>query len=432
MRSIDSKKAVEIIQNKNHNPFLFRLSKLRRNSIYFLAILGPGLVVMFADTDAGSVITAAQSGAVWKYKLLLLQLLLIPIVYMVQELAVRLGVVTGKGHGELIREHFGKGWAWVSVSTLMVASLGALITEFAGVAGAGLLFGIPSWLSVGMAIALLLIVVWTGSYRSVERIAILVGSFELVFVVVAWWAGPKPAEMLHGMTQIPWHQSGYIYLAVANIGAVIMPWMIFYHQSAVVDKGLKIKDLKASRRDTALGSVITQVIMIAVLVAVAATIGMHKPGESLNTVQEIADALTPFLGVRVGKILFALGIIGASLVAAIVVSLATAWGLGEVSGYKRSLEFQPRKAPWFYIVYTIMLLVGGVLIVSGINLINLSVAVQVMNAALLPIVLGFLYLLATRVLPKPYRLRGTYSKVVGTVVVITSLFGIYAAFSPWL
>ncbi len=403
----------------------------RRKMLGFLTIFGPGLVVMFADTDAGSVITAAQSGAVWGYKLLLLQLVLIPVVYMVQELAVRLGLVTGKGHGELIREHFGKGWAWLSVSTLMVACLGALITEFAGVAGAGLLFGIPPWLSVGMAVLLLSIVAWTGSYLSVERIAILIGSFELVFLVVAWWARPSPAAMLNGLTQIPWRQPGYMYLAVANIGAVIMPWMVFYHQSAVVDKGMTTKDLRTARRDTAIGAVITQLIMIAILVTVAATIGVYHPGESLNTVQQIADALTPFLGKTVGTILFALGMVGASLVAAIVVSLATAWGLGEVSGYKRSLEHQPHKAPWFYIVYTAMLIIGGVMVVSGVNLVNLSVAVQVMNAALLPIVLGFLYLLAIKALPKPYRLHGGYSVVVGMVVAITSILGIYAALSPF-
>ncbi len=403
----------------------------RRKMLGFLTIFGPGLVVMFADTDAGSVITAAQSGAVWGYKLLLLQLILIPVVYMVQELAVRLGLVTGKGHGELIREHFGKGWAWLSVSTLMVACLGALITEFAGVAGAGLLFGIPPWLSVGMAVLLLSIVAWTGSYLSVERIAILIGSFELVFLVVAWWARPSPEAMLSGLTQIPWREPGYMYLAVANIGAVIMPWMVFYHQSAVVDKGMTTKDLRAARRDTAIGAVITQLIMIAILVTVAATIGVYHPGESLNTVQQIADALTPFLGKTVGTILFALGMVGASLVAAIVVSLATAWGLGEVSGYKRSLEHQPRKAPWFYIVYTVMLIIGGVMVVSGVNLVNLSVAVQVMNAALLPIVLGFLYLLAIKALPKAYRLQGGYSVVVGMVVVITSILGIYAALSPF-
>ncbi len=396
------------------------------NIVAILAIFGPGLVVMFADTDAGSVITAAQSGAIWGYKLLLLQIILIPIVYMVQELAVRLGLVTGKGHGELIREHFGKKWAWISISTLMIACLGALITEFAGVAGAGLLFGVPAWLSVSMAVLFLSIVAWTGSYLSVERIAILIGSFELVFIIVALWAHPSPAAMGNGLINVPWHHQGYIYLFVANIGAVIMPWMIFYHQSAVVDKGMKSKDLKAARRDTAMGAVITQLIMIAILVAVAATIGTANPGQSLNTIQQIADALTPFLGEFAGKVLFALGMVGASLVAALVVSLATAWGLGEVSGYERSLEHNPRRAPWFYGIYTGMLVIGGIIVVSGINLVNLSVAVQVMNAALLPIVLGFLYLLALKALPEPYRLRGAYSIVVGIVVFITSSLGVYA------
>lgn len=409
------------------------IKKSKRDTlIKFLMVLGPGLVVMFADTDAGSIVTAAQSGAVWGYRLLLLQVLLIPIVYMVQELAVRLGLVTGKGHGELIREHFGKGWAWLSVSTLVIACLGALVTEFAGLAGVGMLFGISPWISIGATVVFLSFIAWTGSYHKVERLAILIGSFELAFVFVALWSHPDTKEMVAGLAQVPWHQPGYIYLAVANIGAVIMPWMVFYHQSAVVDKGLKVTDLPASRRDTAIGAVITQIIMIAVLVATAATIGKYHPGESLNTVQQISGALTPFLGKTAGIILFSLGMIGASIVAAIVVSLATAWGLGEVSGYKRSLEHHPSEAPWFYIVYTAILIIGAVLVLSGINLVNLSVAVQVLNAMLLPIVLGFLYLLAVKALPDEYRLKGTYSWVVGTVVVISCVFGVYAAFAPIL
>jgi len=199
--------------------------------------------------------------------------------------------------------------------------MGALITEFAGVAGAGLLFGIPTWLSVGMAVILLIIMAWTGSYRSVERIAIMLGSFELIFLFVAWQAHPDPAAMLKGLADVPWRHSGYIYLAVANIGAVIMPWMIFYHQ---------VKHLKIARIDTAIGAVITQLIMIAILVATAATIGVNHPGKSLNTVQQIADSLTPFLGKMTGTILFSLGMVGASMVAAVVVSLAAAWGLAMV------------------------------------------------------------------------------------------------------
>ena len=195
---------------------------------------------------------------------------------------------------------------------------------------------------------------------------------------------------------------------------------------------MSIKHLKIARIDTAIGAIVTQLIMIAILVATAATIGINNPGKSLNTVQQIADSITPFLGKTTGTILFSMGMIGASLVAAVVVSLAAAWGLGEVSGYKHSLEHHPSKAPWFYIVYTVMLIIGGITVVSGVNLITLSVAVQVMNAALLPIVLGFLYMLAVKALPKEYRLQGSYRIFVGIIVVATSSMGVYAAFSSFV
>ncbi|NOX15835.1 MAG: divalent metal cation transporter, partial [Epsilonproteobacteria bacterium] len=343
-----------------------------------------------------------------------------------QELAVRLGLTTGKGHGELIKEYFGQKWAWLSVSTLVVACVGALITEFAGISGAGLLFGIPTWISVSATVLLLILIAWSGSYRSVERVAIILGAFELVFLYVAWQAHPDISAMVEGLAIMPWHNGGYVYLAVANIGAVIMPWMVFYHQSAVIDKGMTQKHLKMARIDTAIGAVVTQLIMIAILVATAATIGKYNPGQSLDTVQQIADALTPFLGKTVGIVLFSTGLIGASLVAAIVVSLAAAWGVGEVSGFKHSLEDHPKEAPWFYIVYTLVLIISGIVVISGVNLIALSVAVQVMNAALLPIVLGFLYLLALKALPQEYRLKGSYAIVVGIIVVATSLMGVYA------
>ncbi len=395
-------------------------------------VLGPGLVVMLADTDAGSVITAAQSGAVWGYKLLPLQVVLIPVLYIVQELTVRIGIATGKGHGELIKEYFGPRWAWFSVGTLALASIGALVTEFAGIGGVGLLFGIPLKVSVGMSVLFLAIVAWTGSYRSVERIAILIGSFELAFVLVAIMAHPRASEIAAELTQIPWGNSGYLYLAAANVGAVIMPWMIFYQQSAVVEKRLTIHDLRAARWDTAMGAVVTQVIMGAIIVATAATLGREQPGVPLDTVQQITNALIPALGENLGVIFFALGMVGAAMVAAVVVSLAMAWGLGEVSGYRHSLEYHPLEAPWFYAVYTVALVLSGLLVISGINLVALSVSVQVMNALLLPIVLGFLYLLALKVLPDPYRVRGRYGAVVGVVVVVTSGFGVAAVLNMLL
>src|SRR5713226_9651664 len=203
----------------------------RTRWLTFLAVLGPGLVVMLADTDVGSIVTAAQSGTRWGYKLLLLQFILIPILYLVQELTVRLGIFTGKGHGELIRDTFGPLWAWVSVAGLAVAVMGAIVTEFAGIAGVGEVFGVPRWVCLLAAVAFLLGVVWTGTYRRVERIAIALGLFELAFVVVAIAAHPDARLMAVGMTHVPLGDTSYLYLVLANIGAVIMPWMIFYQQS---------------------------------------------------------------------------------------------------------------------------------------------------------------------------------------------------------
>jgi Mn2+/Fe2+ NRAMP family transporter len=391
-----------------------------------LAVAGPGLVVMFADTDAGSIVTAAQSGAQWGYHLLALQVILIPILYIVQELTLRLGLVTGRGHGELIRAHFGRGWAWVSISTLLLACVGALISEFSGIAGVGALFGIPTWLSVGSVIAFLTYVVWTGTYRRVERIALALGLFELIFAVVAWQSHPHMREIAQEIRTIPLGNSHFLYLAAANVGAVIMPWMVFYQQSAVVDKRLAPHDLKEARIDTAWGAVLTQIVMACVLIAVAATIGAHNSGTHLDSVQQIAGALVPFLGETTGEVFFALGMVGAALVAAIVVSLTAAWGLGELTGYHHSLEKHPREAPWFYGVYTASLLGGGLIVMSGINLVQLSIGVEVMNALLLPIVLGLLYLLALKALPHPYRLHGWYAILVGVVITATALFGLYA------
>ncbi|MBU6499740.1 MAG: divalent metal cation transporter, partial [Rhodospirillales bacterium] len=317
------------------------------------AVIGPGLVVMLADTDVGSIITAGQSGVQWGYRLLLLQLLLVPILYVVQELTVRLAIFTGRGHGELIRERFGPGWAWLSAGGLAIASAGALLTEFSGVAGIGELYGVPRAVSLPLAAIALLAVVLSGSYRRVERAAMLLGLFELAFFGVAWAARPDLGVLAHDSVTIPLREPGYLYLVAANIGAVVMPWMVFYQQSAVADKKLGPVHLTAARWDTALGALVTQLIMAAVLVAAAATLGAHDRQASLSTVGDMSAALTPFLGHEFGRLVFGLGVLGAALVAAIVASLALARGLGEVAGYRRSLEHHPLEARWFYGVYAL-------------------------------------------------------------------------------
>ncbi len=393
-----------------------------------LAVFGPGLVVMLADTDVGSIITAANSGVQFGYRMLSQQLLLIPVLYVVQELTVRLGIFTGRGHGELIRDRFGKDWAWVSAAGLGIATAGALLTEFAGVAGVGELYGVPRWISLGLAATALLGVVLTGSYRRVERAAIAVGLFEFVFFFVAWAAHPDVGLMARQSIDIPWSNQNFWFLSAANIGAVIMPWMVFYQQSAVADKRLGPEHFSAARWDTAAGAVITQLVMAAVVVATAATIGRTTPDATLNTVGDISHAITPFLGDGVGKFVFSAGILGAGLVASIVVSLASAWGFGEVTGYRRSLEANPLQAPWFYGVYAGCVVVGAVVVALWPNLVALSVDVQVMNALLLPLVLGFLIALAVWALPGKHKLRGWYLWLVVAIAALTTALGVFGAF----
>jgi Mn2+/Fe2+ NRAMP family transporter len=400
-----------------------------RQRLPLVAVFGPGIVVMLADTDVGSIITAGQSGVQWGYKLLLLQVLLMPILYIVQEFTVRLGIFTGRGHGELIRSAFGPVWAWVSAAGLAVATAGALLTEFSGVAGVGDLYGVPRLITLPLAAAALLAIVLTGSYRRVERAAIIIGLFEFAFFGVAWAARPDMATLAHDALSIPLANTGYLYLVAANIGAVIMPWMIFYQQSAIADKKLTGEHYVAARWDTAIGAVVTQLVMAAVLIAAAATIGRHSPNATLNTVGDMSKALTPFLGQQVGRLVFGLGVLGAALVAAIVSSLALAWGLGEVAGYRRSLEHHPLKARWFYAVYAVCVIGGAAVVGFAPNLVSLNVGVQVMNALLLPLVLGFLIRLAMVTLPPAYRLRGWYLWVVLVVCTITCALGVYGGLS---
>lgn len=392
----------------------------------FLATWGTGLVVMLADTDAGSLITAAQSGAQWGYRMLLPQVILIPILYVAQEMTVRLGIVTGKGHGALIRARFGRGWALLSASTLLLSAVGALLTEFAGVAGVGALFGVSPFVTVPIAVAFLLSLALTGSYGRVERIGIAIGLAELAFVAAVVMSHPNPGAVAQGLASMPLGRASYLTLLAANVGAVVMPWMIFYQQGAMIDKRLSTGAIRRARYDTAVGAVLTQVIMIAVVAAVAATIGLHRPGAALTSVGQISHSLTPYLGHLGGKVLFGLGILGAALVAAIVSSLAGAWGLAEVFGWAHSLNERPsRRSARFYVTYAGIHLLGAGLVLASADLVSLSVDVEIMNALLLPIVLGFLLALEARALPPEWRMRGTRKYLTWTVCLIVIGFGLY-------
>lgn len=392
----------------------------------FLAAWGPGLVVMLADTDAGSLVTAAQSGAQWGYRMILPQVILMPILYVVQEMTVRLGIVTGRGHGALIREGFGRRWALLSACTLFLSAIGALITEFAGIAGVGQLFGVSRWVTVPVVTAFLLGLALTGSYGRVERIGIAVGLAELAFIPAMLMAHPDVASLVRGLGSLPLGDSSFLFLLAANVGAVIMPWMIFYQQGAVIDKKLSITAIRQARHDTAFGAFLTQLITITVVITLAATIGLQDPGAALNTVGQIAGALTPYLGHLGGTVLFGLGILGAALVAAVVSSLAGAWGLAEVFGWKHTLNERPnRRTAKFYLTYSLAHLLGAVLVLSSFDLVRLTVGVEVMNALLLPIVLGFLLALEAKALPAQWRMRGVHKYLTWVLCLVVIAFGVY-------
>ena len=391
-----------------------------------LAVWGPGLVVMLADTDAGSLITAAQSGAKWGYRMVLPQLVLIPILYVVQEMTVRLGIVTGKGHGALIREHFGRGWALLSVGTLFISAIGALLTEFAGVAGVGELFGLPRPLTIPVATALLIGVGVTGNYRLTERIGIALGLGELAFIPALLMAHPSIAAIGHGLEGLPIGNSSYLMLLAANVGAVIMPWMIFYQQGAVIDKGLHSVNIRSERRDTAIGAILTQLIMVTMVLVFATAVGRTNPGATLNTVGDMIRALQPYVNATVGKIMFGGAVLGAALVAALVASIAGAWGLSEVFGWNHTLNKPPsRQNAKFYTTYILAHILGAVVVLLHVNLVRLILGVMVMNALLLPVVLGFLLALEARVLPCAMRMHGPYRWVVSALSLLVIGFGIY-------
>lgn len=395
------------------------------------AVIGPGLVVMLADTDAGSVITAAQSGAQYGYRLLVWEIALIPALYVVQEITVRLGLATGSGHGELIRASFGRRWAVLSAATLSVACVGALVTEFTGLAGVAALVGLPRYVPVGTGAAGIAVLIMTGRCRRVVRIGLALGAMELLFIPAAVLAHPHGPALMQGLGDPLQASTPYLTMLAANVGAVIMPWMVFYQQQAVSDMGhrgfTRREALRLARLDTAAGSVVTQLVMIAILVAAAATVGVIRPGASLTSVADIASGLTPVLGRAGTLILFGLGVIGAASVAAVVVALAGAWGAAEALGWRHSLNDPLSRAPRFYGLAAAGLAVGAVLALLSPDPAGLSVGVEVLNACLLPIVLGFLLALERRALPSAMRMRGTRLAVTYVLTGAIIAFGVYTA-----
>jgi Mn2+/Fe2+ NRAMP family transporter len=399
-----------------------------RGSLYasIVAVWGPGLLVMLADTDAGNIVTAAQAGSVWGFRLAPLLLLMIPVLILVQDLAVRIGVYRNRGFGDLVRERFGRVGAYAAGAALVAATLGSLITEFTGIAGVGELYGVSRWIILPLASVTLIAVAFTGEYRRVERIALLFGLFEVAFLFVAWRSQPAANDILRDVIDQKWNDTGYLYLVAGLVGATFNPWMIFYQASAISQKRLTAADYSAARWDTVFGAILTQTLTMAVLVAVAA-LRSGATGQSLEDIGEISRALTPLLGETTGRLVFSAGVVGAAMAAAIVCSLACAWGLSEMFGLPNSLERRARQSPGVLSIYAAWVVGSATLVLFVSNLVWLSVGMQVLNAVLLPIIVAPLVIIAATMLPNGARIVGLRLRVTVALVGIVAVTGLVGA-----
>lgn len=355
----------------------------------WLRVLGPAWVVMLADVDAPSVLTAAKAGTEFRLALIVPLLALIPLLYLIQEMTARLGIVTGRGHAELLRERYGFRWAAVAVISMAGIDLLAYVAEFAGIAlGAGIV-GLPAWLAVGLALVFHSLLVLTGSYRRYERIALVLSVALFTFVVLALTAHPGTGGVSLGQ---PVGERAYLDLVVATIGAVIMPWMLFYQQAATVEKGLRIEDLPAARTETLVGAVASEVLMVAVVVAAAAAMAGTAPGLG-STGGPLPEGLAR-LATGLPAILIAVGMVGASLLAAVVISLSSAWAWAELFRWPHSLNLSIRRAPAFYALYLFEVVPAALIALVARDLLMVVIDAMILNVVVLAIPLAFLVRMA--------------------------------------
>ncbi len=384
---------------------IHRISRLRRQMVIFLAVLGPGIITMVADNDAGGISTYAVTGSRYGFSLLWIFILLVPVAYYIQEMTVRLGAVTKRGHAEAIFEGFGPFWGWFSIFDLAVVNWLTLITEYIGMTAAASIFGLPPWLTFLGVTAILFAVVVTGRYWTFEKLTLFFCVFNLVYIPAALWAMNAPGaphwnRVLDGFVKpdIPGgFTTGLIFILLANIGTTITPWQVFFQQSSVVDKGLDVHDVKFGKWDTFAGSFITGVVAIFIIIATGAAFHYRPHPIAIEDARQTADALVPLLPHGQGRLareLFAIGLFDAGFLGALCISLSSSWAMGEVLGWAHSLNKSVRDAPWFYLAYLGMLLTSGaVVLIPGAPLVTITMYVQIVAVTLLPAALIFLILI---------------------------------------
>jgi NRAMP (natural resistance-associated macrophage protein)-like metal ion transporter len=411
--------------------FFYKYRRFVKVLKIYLLLAGPGLIVMLADNDAGGITTYTVTGAKYGYGLIWFLLLLLPVAYVVQEMTVRLGAVTKRGHAEAIFDAFGSFWGWFSFLDLALVNWLTLITEFIGMTAAMSIFHIPPIFTIAIVSVVMLLMVVQGRYWTWEKIAIVFAVLNLIYIPAAFLVHPSVGEVL-GQGLIPHFPGGFdstlFFFLMANIGTTIAPWMIFFQQSAVVDKGMKEKDIPFGQMDTLIGSAFTVIVAIFVVV-VTGTVLYGMQIDSAAQAATIMMGFNHWLGTFV-----AIGLFDAGFLGAICISLASSWAFGEVFGWAHSLNLKIREAPWFYACYLFAILTAGaVVLIPDAPLVLITLFVQVIAVTLLPAALVFLILLLNN-----EEIMGKYKNtlaqniagivIVTAIIVLSTLYGISTLF----
>jgi NRAMP (natural resistance-associated macrophage protein)-like metal ion transporter len=358
----------------------------RPRLLIYLAILGPGMIAASAGNDAGGIATFASVGAEHGYKLLWVLFPLTISLGIVQEMCARMGAITGKGLADLIRERFGVRWTAVVMLALLIANGGVTVSEFVGIAAATELFGVPRFVSVPIAALTIWWLVVKGSYKRVERVFLLMSLVFLGYVVSAFLAKPNWGTIAHEIVRPRFDfTSAYLFTFIAIVGTTISPYMQVFVQSSVVDKGVTAEDYHLTRLDVWVGTVFAMTMVFFIVISTAATLHLH--GEHVDSAGTAAQALRPFAG-PYAEALFGIGLFGASMLAAGVLPLATAYSISEALGFEKGVSSSFREAPIFVGIFTFLVALGAVVaMLPELPLIRVLLVTQVINGLLLPVIL---------------------------------------------
>jgi NRAMP (natural resistance-associated macrophage protein)-like metal ion transporter len=401
-------------------PRLRPRNRLAVKLVAVLAFLGPGIVAANAGNDAGGIATYSSIGARYGYDLLWMMALLTVSLIVVQEMAARMGAVTGKGLAELIREQYGPRWSLFSTGSVLFANLGICISEFVGIGAALGLAHVPPQASVPIAAAVVWLLVVRGSYKVAERVFVLMTIPFFAYPIAAILAHPHWGSVGSAIVAPKIHLTGtYVVLFIATVGTTITPFMQLYLQSAVVERGLGPEDIPAERMEVASSSLFANLVAGFIIIATGATLFIHGH-HVVNSAADAAKALEPFAG-RFAEALFAVGLLGASLLAAAILPVTAAYVIAETFGLEKGIARRPREAPVFVTTLTVLLLIGAVVaMIPGVPVIKLLVLVQVVNGALLPVTLFFVWRLArNEELMGEHRNGRVFDLVAGATVLAT-------------